>query len=71
LECKDKTEFTTTAAREDLDSRTSLKSDGLSLTVMTPIFNLTELIWSWQSKTNPNEPKIDIEGLVKIDGKVT
>jgi hypothetical protein len=38
---------------------------------MTPIFNLTVLIWSWRSKTNPNEPKIDIEGLVKIDGKIT
>jgi hypothetical protein len=38
---------------------------------MTPIFNLTVLIWSWRSKTNPNDSKIDIEGLVKIDGKIT
>jgi hypothetical protein len=71
LEFIDKNEFTTTAAREDLGYRTPLESDSLQLRVMAHVFNLTELICSCPSKTNPNEPKIDIEGLVKIEGKIT
>lgn len=50
LETIQKTEFTTTAAREDHESRPPPEGDELPLRVMTPVFKLAELVCSWRSK---------------------
>jgi hypothetical protein len=66
LECIEKTEITTTAARNNLGSGPSERNEA-PLKLVTPIIGFKELICSRWPITNSNMSKRDAACLVKID----